>query len=183
MAIVCAPCHHGGMNQSSQYAQRIAPGPFVSAVLGLYTLGFVSQLLLAGAVTERLTVAPFVLVQAVLIAFWIVLHRRRLHDAGRPAGIVTGIALIYALEVVLLTVLVALLLSATAGSGEGAGPHAGILQLFVILYFLTMLGGDPALGAMKIWIFGFVALMLLPVVIALGFSVWAATRPSVSPAP
>ena len=49
---------------------------------------------------------PFVLVQIVLIWLWIVLHRRRLRDAGRPTGIVIGIALIYALEVVLLALLI-----------------------------------------------------------------------------
>ena len=31
---------------------------------------------------------------------------RRLHDAGRPTGLVIGIAMIYALEVVLLMLLI-----------------------------------------------------------------------------
>lgn len=170
------------MNQLPPSAQRIAPGPFVSAALGIYVLSFASQVLLSAPVTAHLSVAPFALAQALLIACWIVLHRRRLHDAGRPAGIVMGIALIYALAVVLLIVIVAWMLSATATSG-GVGPNAGILQLFVILYLLTLLGGDPSLGALQVWIIGFVAVMALPVVIALGFSVWAATRPSLSPTP
>jgi len=171
------------MSQSPPSAPRIAPGPFVSAALGIYVLSFASQVLLAAPVTSRLSVAPFALAQALLIASWIVLHRRRLHDAGRPAGIVTGIAIIYALEVVLLIVLVAWILSATAGSSDGVGPNAGILQLFVILYLLTLLSGDPSLGALQVWIFGFVAVLAVPVVIALSFSVWAALRPSISPPP
>lgn len=165
---------------SGSAPQRLAPGPFVSAVLGIYALSFASQVLLSSPVTSRLSVIPFALVQAMLIAGWIVLHRRRLVDAGRPTAIVLGVALIYVLEIVLLVIVVAWMLSAKAG---GVGPHAGILQLFVILYFLTLLGGDPSLGALQLWLIGFVALMLLPVVVALGFSLWAARQPSMSSAP
>jgi hypothetical protein len=119
-------------------------------------------------------------VQAVLIAVWIVLHQRRLHDAGRPAGIVLGVAAVYALEVILLAILVGLML---AGTSDGVGPQSSLLNIFVVLYFLTLLTGDPTLGALQIWILGFVVVMLLPVAIALGFSFWAATRPSAPAAP
>jgi uncharacterized membrane protein YhaH (DUF805 family) len=183
LAFVAAPCHHGGMNPSPPSVQRIAPGPFVSAAIGIYVLSFASQVLLAAPVASRLSVAPFALAQALLIASWIVLHRRRLHDAGRPTGIVSAIAILYALEVMLLIAVVTWMLSATAGASGGVGPGADILQLFVILYLLTLLSGDPSLGALQLWIFGFVAVMALPVVIALSFSVWAALRPSVPPAP
>ena len=115
------------MNPSPPSVQRIAPGPFASAALGIYVLSFASQVLLAAPVTSRLSVAPFALAQALLIASWIVLHRWRLHDAGRPTGIVTGIAIVYALEIVLLIVIVAWILSATASSSGGVGPGAGIL--------------------------------------------------------
>lgn len=170
------------MNPSPPSVQRIAPGPFASAALGIYVLSFASQVLLAAPVTSRLSVAPFALAQALLIASWIVLHRWRLHDAGRPTGIVTGIAIVYALEIVLLIVVVAWILSATASSSGGVGPGAGILQLFVILYLLTLLSGDSSLDMLQLWIFGFVAVMAVPVVIALSFSVWAALRPSILPA-
>jgi hypothetical protein len=171
------------MNSTSSSDQRIAPGPFVSAALGVYILSFASQVLLSVPVTARLSVAPFALAQALLIASWIVVHQRRLRDAGRPTGIVMGIALVYTLEVVLIIVLVAWIMSASSGTSEGVGPHAGILQLFVILYFLTLLSGDPSLGALQFWVLGFVVLMLLPVVIAVGFSIWAGTRPSSASGP
>jgi hypothetical protein len=164
-------------------AQHIAPGPFVTAALGLYILSFVSQVLLSEPVTARLSVAPFALAQALLIICWIVLHQRRLRDAGKPTGIVMGIALIYALEVVLLIVLVAWVLSATAGTSNGVGPHAGILQLFLIIYLLTTFSSDPSLGGLQLWIFGLIVLLLLPVLIAIGFSAWAATRPSLASPP
>jgi len=169
------------MNQLPSAGERIAPGPFVSAALGVYILSFASQVLLSAPITARLSVAPFTLAQALLIVCWIVLHRRRLIDAGRPTGIVMGIALIYALEVVLLVVLVAWILAATAGSSAGVGPNAGILQLFVIVYLLTLLSGDPSLGALQFWIMGLVALLSIPVIIAVGFSIWAARQPTRPP--
>lgn len=160
----------------------IKPGPFTLAVLLVYLVSFVSQILLSPPVTSRLSVVPFALVQGVLIGLWIVLHRRRLRDAGRPSGIAVGIAMVYALAVLMLVIVVWIILSGATAGNDGAGSEAGILYLFVILYFLSLLTGDPNLGVLQIWILGFVVLMLLPVVIALGFSLWTATRPSKTPA-
>jgi hypothetical protein len=144
----------------------------------VYLLSFASQVLLSGPVTGRFGVLPFVVTQGVLIWLWIVLHLRRLRDAGHPTGAVFGVASVYALSIVLLVILVWLVLSSTAGTGDGTGPHAGILQLFVVLYLLGSMSGDSGLGALQIWIVGLSVLMLLPVAIALGFSFWTATRPS-----
>jgi uncharacterized membrane protein YhaH (DUF805 family) len=159
---------------------RLAPLPFTLAVAVVYLLSFGSQVLLAPPTTGVLGVLPFALVQAALIGVWMVLHMRRLRDAGRPTGLAVGIAMIYALEVILLVIVVWLILESTAGTAETAGRESSILHLFVIVYLLTLMTGDPSGGALQIWIMGFLALMLLPVVIALGFSLWAATRPSVS---
>ena len=48
----------------------------------------------------------------------------------------------------------------------------------LILYFLGLMTGDPNLGALQIWMMGFAAVLLLPVAIALIFSLWTATRTS-----
>ena len=167
------------MSPSVPHSQtsRIAGGPFILAVIAVYAVSFLSQMLLSAPVTARMSVVPFVLVQIVLIAVWIVLHRRRLHDAGRPTGVVIGIAMIYALEVVVLTLLI-WIVSAPSGTSSFADDGAGIFHLFTILYLLTVLTGDPGLGALQIWLMGLAALMLLPILIAIGFSLWAATRPS-----
>jgi uncharacterized membrane protein YhaH (DUF805 family) len=162
---------------------RLAPLPFALAVIAVYLLSFGSQVLLSPPVTSRMSVVPFALVQAVLIGIWIVLHARRLRDGGRPIGIAVGVAMVYALEIVLLTIVVWLILASTGGATDGVGSGSSILNLFVILYLMTLLTGDPSLGALQIWIMGFVVLMLLPVAIALGFSLWAATRPAAKPAP
>jgi hypothetical protein len=157
-------------------AERLARGPFVLAIVAVYVASLGSQVLLSAPVTSRLSVVPFAAVQTVLILLWVLLHRRRLHDAGKPAGIVIGVALVYALEVVLLTLVVGLMLGSSSAS-HGVGPGAPILDLFVILYFLS-LTGDPSLGGLQMWVMVFAVVMLLPVAIALGFSLWAATRPS-----
>jgi uncharacterized membrane protein YhaH (DUF805 family) len=162
---------------------RLARGPFVWAAIAVYLLSFASQMLLSAPVTGRLSVVPFVLVQIVLIWIWIVVHRRRLNDARRSTGIVIGIALVYVLEVVLLTLLIWILTSASGKSGAGdfAGDTAGVFHLFAILYLLASLSGDASLGVLQIWLIGFAVVMFVPVLIAICFSIWAATRPSLAP--
>ena len=162
---------------------RLAPLPFALAVLVVYLVSFGSQVLLAPPVTRWAGVWAFALVQLVLIWLWVVLHGSRLRDAGRPTGLVYGVACVYALEIVLLVLLVWLILSAGMNRPDEGASNASILQLFVILYLFALLTGDPNLGALQFWIMGFVVLMLLPVVIAIGFSIWAGTRPSVALSP
>ena len=142
----------------------MARGPFVLAAIAVYVLSFASQMLLSAPVTAQMSVVPFVLVQIVLIWVWIVLHRRRLRDAGRPTGIVIGVALVYALEVVLLTLLIWILTSTsnTGTSSDFAGSGAGVFHLFAILYLLGMMTGDPSLGGLQIWLMGFAVVMFLP---------------------
>ena len=116
------------MSPSVPHSQtsRIAGGPFILAVIAVYAVSFLSQMLLSAPVTARMSVVPFVLVQIVLIAVWIVLHRRRLHDAGRPTGVVIGIAMIYALEVVVLTLLI-WIVSAPSGTSSFADDGAEVM--------------------------------------------------------
>ena len=177
-------CDDDAMGPSSLFSQHgtLARGPFVLAVITVYLASFVSQTLLSAPVIGRVGVVPFVVAQVALIWLWIVLHRRRLRDAGRPTGIVIGIAMIYVLEVVLLVLLIWLIL-ASAGPTGGASSDASIFHLFVILYLLGMMTGDPTLGALQIWMLGFAAVMLLPVAIAVTFSLWTATRTSATSPP
>lgn len=166
------------MSTSLAYSQtsRLARGPFILWVVVVYALSFVSQMLLSAPVTARMSVLPFVLVQIVLIWLWIVLHRRRLRDAGRPTGIAIGIAMICALDMVLLTLLI-WIVSAPSGTSTFADEGAGVFHLFAFLYLLGVLSGDPTLGALQIWLMGFAVVMFLPILIAICFSVWTATRP------
>ncbi len=158
---------------------RIARGPFVLAVGAVYLASSVSQMLLSAPVTASMSVLPFIVVQAGLIWLWIVLHRWRLRDAGRPAGIVIGIAMIYVIEVVLLVLIIWTLTSSAGQSGDGAS----IFHLFAIFYLLGMMTGESNLSGMQMWLIGFAVVMFLPVVIAIVFSLWAATRPSLTSPP
>lgn len=159
-------------------AGRIARGPFVLAVGLVYLASCLSQMLLSSPVTARASVLPFIVVQAVLIWVWVVLHRRRLRDAGRPPGIVIGIAMIYVIEVVLLALIIWALTSTTGQSGDPG--NASIFHVYAFVYLLGMLMGESNLAGVQTWLIGFAVVMALPVVIAMIFSLWAATRPSLT---
>jgi hypothetical protein len=163
-------------NQPAPQGRRLAPGPFVVTAAAVYLLSFASQVLLSPWVTRPLSVLPFALVQGVLIWLWYVVHVRRLNDAGRPTGTAAGIAIVYAIEVVLLVILVWLILESSSALGQGPQREPNILHLFVFLYLLTLFANDPNLE-LAIWIGGFLVLTLLPVLIAIGFSIWTGTRP------
>jgi hypothetical protein len=148
-------------------------------VVVLYVVSFASQVLLSPPVTRWAGVWAFAVAQAVLIWLWIVLHASRLRDAGRPTGLALGIACVYALEVLLLILLVWTILSAGFNQPDEPAVRASILHLFVILYLLATLTGDPNLGELQVWMVGLVALIVLPVLVAICFSFWAGTRPRV----
>jgi len=91
---------------------------------------------------------------------------------------VIGIAMVYALEIALLVILTAFVVSLNAAGDGGASGDNAVLNLFVVFYLLALFSGDFSFGGLQLWLMGFVAIMLLPVVIAVCFSLWAATRPS-----
>jgi len=167
-----------GMNDAPKLS-RLAPKPFAIVALAIYAASFLSQVLLSPGVTRPLSVLPFALVQGLLIWLWYVVHVRRLNDAARPSGLAAGIAVVYAIEIVLLVIVVWLVLESTSALGQGPDREFNILHLFVLLYLLTLFADDPNLE-LAIWIGGFIVLTLLPVLIAIGFSIWAGTRPRAS---
>ena len=159
---------------------RMARLPFVISVLVIYVLSFLSQVLLSAPAIARLGVGPFALVQGILIWAWIVVHMRRLRDAGKPTGLAIGIALVYAIEVVFAILLVWLIAESSVPQPEGQ--DANILTLFVFLYLLALLTGSTSmLGVLQLWLIGVALLLSLPIIIAFVFSVTTASRPSVSP--
>jgi uncharacterized membrane protein YhaH (DUF805 family) len=159
---------------------RAAPTPFTAAVLVVYLLAFLSQLLLSPPVTLRVGLAPFALVQAVVTWAWFCLHAKRLRDAGRGIGPAVAIAVLYALAMVLLLLTVALI-AGTPPGGAGAAPSAGLADFLVLFVLIAMLTGEPDLGLFGYVVTGVFALIVLPMLIALGFSVWAARSPPGAP--
>ena len=160
----------------------IEPKTFGIAVTLLYVANFLSRMLLSGDVTAHAGLWPFAVAQAVLIWVWIVLHVKRLRDAGKSTGLAIGIACLYVLAIVLV-LLVMVMIVATEASTQTAQTGQGLIRLFLVLYLFAMLMGSPEFGVMTYWLMGFMALLVLPVLVAFGFSIWAGTRPRLPEAP
>jgi uncharacterized membrane protein YhaH (DUF805 family) len=162
-------------------AGRIAPRPFWVGAFVVYLASFFTQFLLAAPVTARASVLPFVLAQAGIAWLWYALHAKRLRDAGRPNGAAVALSVLYVLAIVLLLLVVA---AATAPGGSppvvGAAPppSPSIFDVFLLLFILGVVFNQPSLGIFGVILLVVVALVLLPIVIAMAFTVWVGTRPS-----
>jgi hypothetical protein len=82
----------------------LAQKPFALGLTAVYLTGIAAHALLSGEVMARAGVWPFIVVQAVLIALWLVLHIRRLRDAGQGPTAAIGVALVYVLSLALLLI-------------------------------------------------------------------------------
>lgn len=162
---------------------RLASKPFAIAVVLVYLVSFLSQALLSAPVTGRGGLWPFTLLQAGLVWAWVMLHAKRLRDAGKPSGLAVGIACLYVLAVVLLLLVMAMITASDTSSGNFLLAGQGFIHLFIVLYVIGAVLGSAEFGMLTYWLMGFVALLLTPLGIALGFSIWTGTRPSVPAAP
>lgn len=126
---------------------------------------------------------PFLVVQIIIAWRWYGLHVGRLRDAGRPVGSAMALTILYALAITLLL----LVMLAINAPGQPTGPETttasgNVLQIFLVLYLIGMILGDPNVGIFGYVMLGVIALVLLPILIAIGFTIWIGTRPRV-PAP
>jgi uncharacterized membrane protein YhaH (DUF805 family) len=160
---------------------RIAPRPFALAVAVVYILSFLSQVLLSPSVTARISLLLFAVAQALLTWAWFALHAKRLRDAGRPTGPALGIAILYALAIVLLMLVVELIVGPTAGAAATEAPRFDPVELWVFLLLLAALTGQAG-GFFYYLALAILALILAPMVIAVGFSIWAGKLPSAAAA-
>ena len=152
---------------------RIAARPFARGLLAVYGTALLSLLLLSAPVVQRAGLVPFVLVQALAAWAWFCLHAKRLRDAGCDVGVAAAIALLYALAIVLLLLMLVLVVP----PGDGArAPDAGPADVRVWSDFLAMASGDSDLGLFAYVGAGMLALIVLPMLTAVAFSIWAATR-------
>ncbi len=153
---------------------RLKPQPFIYAAIAVYLFGTASHLLTTADILQRAGLLPFVAVQLLLVWIWFSLHARRLHDAGRSSGLAVGIALFYLLSVVLLLI-VADGFFTTANTPLGQA-NAGIALL--ILYIFGALAGSGQYDLTWVVVGILIFMAVVPIVVALGFTLWAATRPS-----
>ncbi len=143
----------------------------------VYVLSFLSQILMSPPVTARFGMYPFPVVQAAVIWAWYALHVRRLRDADRPTGLTLAIAVLYALAMVLLMLLVDPIIGPDATAVGINVPRANFADLWVFLLLFAAFSAQGGLGFFYFLALSILALILTPVIIAIGFSIWVATRP------
>src|SRR4051812_31071415 len=86
---------------------RLGQKPFALGGTAGYLAGGAAHALLSGEVVVRAGLWPFIVVEAALIAIWLMLHVRRLNDAGQGPAAAIGIAVVYILLLALLLMLLA----------------------------------------------------------------------------
>jgi uncharacterized membrane protein YhaH (DUF805 family) len=150
---------------------RLAPRAFAAGAAVVYGTALLSALLISPPVLLRAGLAPFALVQAIAIWCWFCLHAKRLRDADRQVGVAVAIAVLYALAVILFLLLVALIMPFGDAAQRARAEDVPVLPLLIAT--LTAETGIFAYVAAAI-----LALVVAPVPVAIGFSIWAATRPA-----
>jgi len=156
---------------------RLSPQPFAFAVVAVYAAGVASQWLTTPEVIARAGLWPFTIAQAVLIWVWFALHAKRLRDAGRAVGLAAGVSLLYALSVVLLMIVAASFYNTLAGEVTDANT-ASALGLILLVSIIAILLGSPHYDVGWLMVTSLTLLALVPVIVAVVFTVWAATQPS-----
>ena len=157
---------------------RLAPKPFALGVLAVWAAGVAAQWLLSGEVMVRAGLWPFIAVQAALIWIWLVLHIRRLRDAGQgPAGAI-GIALIYALSIGLMLMLVAFFTNPDAVETQrvGENPAGDAASATLLVLFLFAIVFKPDFGVFTTILKGLILIAFVPAVISLLFSIRTGMR-------
>jgi uncharacterized membrane protein YhaH (DUF805 family) len=148
---------------------RTARNPFAMGAMLVYVLIVASYLLVSQPLVTRSGVAPFALVQVALTYAWYALHTRRLRDAGYGTGWALVIAILYCLGVALF-----LLVDQVISVME---PKPGVtFFLFLIVLFIAAVFGGYHTPLVSVAL-GLLFVIVTPLLIALGFSIWAGTRP------
>src|SRR5579863_5006798 len=156
---------------------RIKPQPFIYGAAGIYLFGAVSHLLTTPDVIRHGGLWLFIAAQILLLWFWFVLHAKRLHDSGRTGGLAAAVALLYVLSLVLLLVVADSFFN-TSGELMDNAPASSALELILLLYVIITLIGSPHYDLAWLMVVGLMLIGFAPIVVAVGFSIWTARRPS-----
>jgi hypothetical protein len=156
----------------------LAPRPFIFIALAIYAAGALSHALTMPPILSRAGLWPFIATQLVLIWLWYVAHARRLADAGRGSGLALGVALLYLLSTALLLIVADSFFNTSEGPlGNPAATAA--LGLIVVFYVITTLLGTPQTDLAWVMVAALTLVALAPILVAVFFSLWTATRPRV----
>ena len=156
---------------------RLRPQPFIVAIVGVYAAGVASHGLTTADVIARVGLWAFVAVQALLVWIWFALHAKRLHDAGRGAGLAAGVALLYVLSIALLVIVAAAFFN-SAAADAGDPNSASALGLILLVAVVAALAGSANYDFAWLLITALTLVAFVPVIVVLLFTLWAATRPS-----
>ncbi len=155
---------------------RLRPQPFLAAVAAVYIAGALSHWLTVPDVIARVGLWAFAAVQAALTWLWFVLHAKRLHDAGRSEGLAIAIALLYLLSLVLLLLLATNFFAGSEPASLGGASATSALELVLLLYIVMTLAGPTQYDLTWIVVVLLTLFAFVPVLVALFFSLWTATR-------
>jgi len=158
-------------------AGRLRPRAFIISAIAIYLAGAASQLLTRPDIIARGGFWLFAAAQALLTWIWYVLHAKRLRDADAPVGLAAGVSLLYALSVALL-LFVAAAFFITAGGATTNADTTGAMSLILLVTIIATLSASNSYDAGWFIVAILSALAILPVVLALAVTTWAATRPS-----
>ncbi len=155
----------------------LRPGAFLAAVIVVYAVGAASHLLTAPGIVAQAGPWPFAVVQAVLIWLWFNLHSKRLRDAGLGAGLAAAVALLYALSVVLVVAVEASFAGAIWGQAGDSKAASG-LELILLVSIIALLLNSSHYDLTWAVVAILLAIEFIPIALAVGTTMWAATRPS-----
>jgi uncharacterized membrane protein YhaH (DUF805 family) len=160
---------------------RIAPRPFWLGAVAVYAASLISHALTDLPVVARAGLWPFVLAQAILTWSWYALHAKRLRDGGVGTGGAAGAAILYGLAGLLMVLILAVFMDVGSGAPEAApGDPASsrFLGFLFVLYVIGVLWGTIDFGSFW-WLVALLLLIaLLPILVGLGFTLYAGTRPT-----
>lgn len=157
---------------------RLRPQPFLAAIVAVYVAGGLSHWLTVPVVTVRAGLWAFAAAQAALTWLWFVLHAKRLHDAGRSEGLAIAVALLYALSLVLLLLLATNFFVGSEAGSLGNANATSALELVLLLYIVMTLTGPMQYDLTWIVVVILTLFAFVPVLVALFFTLWTATRTS-----
>jgi hypothetical protein len=156
---------------------RLRPQAFVVAIAGVYVAGVASHGLTTADVIGRVGLWAFVAAQALLVWIWFALHAKRLRDAGRGPGSAAGVAVLYVLSIVLLVIVAAAFFNTAAPDGADANA-ASALGLILLVAVVAALAGSANYDVAWLLVAALTLIALVPVIVAVLFTLWTATRPS-----
>jgi uncharacterized membrane protein YhaH (DUF805 family) len=159
---------------------RLRPQPFLIAVAAVYIAGALSHWLTVPGVMAHVGLWAFAAAQIALTWMWFVLHAKRLHDASRGEGMAIAVALLYLLSLVLLVLLATNFFAGSEAGSLGGASATSALELVLLLYIVMTLAGPMQYDLTWIVVVILTFFAFVPVLIALLFTLWTATRKSMA---